>query len=93
MSVIYVNIVTINTDLNMGHKDSVFRFPSCGSVSANEWKERSINHRQRVINVAVFNHIVYRTFLTSTSSVNDEEQGTAAYLPAFSDLVRLASVQ
>lgn len=77
----------------MGHKDSVFRFPSCGSVSANEWKERSINHRQRVINVAVFNHIVYRTFSTSTNSVNDEEQGLAAYLPAFSDLVRLASVQ
>ena len=39
------------------------------------------------------NNIVYRTFSTSTNSVNDEEQGSAAYLPAFSDLVRLASVQ
>ena len=59
----------------MGHKDSVFRFPSCGSVSANEWKERSINHRQREINVTVFNHTVYRTFSTSTNSVNDKKQG------------------
>ena len=77
----------------MGHKDSVFRFPSCGSVSANKWKETSINHRQREINVTVFNRIVYRTCSKSTKCVNDEEQGSAAYLPAFSDLVRLASVQ